>query len=178
MNFWTVLAIISFVACFSVVALLNYGAVLTAGPANATAVKYSIQPISPPYSFDIYSDKDFNLKQGGVLGILNAYFFVFVFSLLFFGFSAFLAMGAEGLKYASFISTGSMPGYDLMFLLPQFLAVVAATELGEGVMNDFEGRESIFENDNWKHAFVYFAAGLALTVVLVAVRSYALPFFR
>lgn len=176
MNFWTVLGLVFFAASFALVSLANYGATVSAVGTNATVSVYPISPISPPYAFDVYEGgQGFALKQGGVLGILNSYFFVFIFSLLFFGFSAFIAMGIEGAKYASMISTGSMPGYDLLFAVPQIFALIAATELGQGVMNDFEGKESIFENDGWKTAFVYFAAGIALAVVLVAARDFALP---
>ena len=167
MNIWSVFGLISFMACFAVVFLLNSGAAaVSMVSTNSTAnVTYSIAPIQPPYRF----------VAGDTASQLNAYFFVFIFSLLFFGFSAFLAMGVEGLKYASFFSSGNMAAYDLLFVAPQILAMIAAAELGEGIMNDFEARESIFENENWKKALFYLAFGFVLTVVLAAARSYALP---
>ncbi len=113
---------------------------------------------TPPYSFN----------PGEWVGPLNAFFFVFLFSLLFFGLSTPLALGTEGAKFGSMLSTGGPP-YDFVFIIPEILAAQSAVLLGQGVLRDFGSENTVFAS--WTAAAKYFAAGLALTLILVAARS-------
>ena len=114
---------------------------------------------APPYFF----------SKGDDWSFISAFAFVFVFSTLFFGLSAPVAMAVEGLKFGSLLSAGQMPAYDLVFLVPEIFAMLAATGLGEAVMSDYSGKKSIYES--WSANFSYLAVGVALLVAFILLRQ-------
>lgn len=144
-----VLAVISLVACIA--AFLAVAAVNAGKPAGEHLI------IKPPYAY----------VQGDYWSELNAFFFVFVFSLLFFGFASPIALGIEGAKHSSNLFLGA-PLYDLFFLVPAIVACLSATWLGQGLYADFEGRVYVFKA--WPKAALYFDVALLLLAVLLALR--------
>lgn len=113
----------------------------------------------PPYSFD---------APGSLQSELDAFFFTFLFSLLFFGVSAPVALALEGAKFGTLLVTGS-PAFNFAFIAPQLFAAYAAILLGQGALKDFDGKENVFAS--WGGALKYFGAGLALTLALILVRG-------
>ncbi len=107
-------------------------------------------------------------KSGELISYLNAFFFVFIFSLLFFGFSAPIALGIEAGGYASMLVKGTVNAFDLAFVLPEVLGAYSAILLGMAVMDDFEGR-TVFER--WGAALKFFVVGLAMVFALYFIRS-------
>ncbi|MEK6954442.1 MAG: hypothetical protein AABX01_05510 [Candidatus Micrarchaeota archaeon] len=152
MNLVAILAIAALIFSFGGMHALNYD--FSAGKA-----KVEIASFKAPYYF----------APGDFTSYLNAYFFVFVFSLLFFGFSAPIALGIEGTKYASFAISGSLPAFDYVFLIPEMLAAYSAIVLGGGILNDIDG-ENVFEK--WSAAVKFFVIGLVLMVALALIRPY------
>ncbi|MFH0971837.1 MAG: hypothetical protein ABIG96_00165 [Candidatus Micrarchaeota archaeon] len=151
MNFPTIAAIVVLVLAFAGTYAMSID--FATGKAKADS-----GIINPPYAF----------VPGELISTLNAYFFVFVFSLLFFGYSAPIATGIEGAKYASMLSHGVIGIFDLIFIIPQLLGAYSAVLLGQGVVDDIEGK-SIFEN--WNRALRFFLVGLGLMIFLFFVRS-------
>lgn len=146
MEFLLVFSIISFAAMFGAVYYLN------------TVQGFELS-FTPPYYF----------KTGDWISLFNAFSFVFVVSLLFFGMGAPIALGAEGLKYASLYSLSGMHWFDFSFILPEFIACFAAISLAQGVLSDYEGRESI---KNYFHSSVKnLLLGLALLCFLIIARG-------
>ena len=122
MNGVSVLALIVFIVCFLGVLGNN---------AAAGADKYFF---TPPYYY----------RLGDWLSQVVAFAFVLTFSLVFFGLGSPAAMAVEGLKFGSLFSAGLLKSFDLFFILPGVLAMLAASELGEGVMDDWSGKSTIF----------------------------------
>ncbi|MDP2717939.1 MAG: hypothetical protein Q8P02_04300 [Candidatus Micrarchaeota archaeon] len=85
--------------------------------------------VKPPYAF----------SAGDVASELLALAFVFVFSVLFFGYGAPVALGIEGAKFASLYSTGGVSELYLAFMLPEVLVAVSAVYLGQGLLKDYQG---------------------------------------
>ncbi len=112
---------------------------------------------TPPYYF----------KSGEFVSYLNAFFFVFVFSLLFFGYSAPIALGIEGAKHASMLLQPNPVTFDLIFLVPQTLAAYSAIVLGQGVLEDIDGK-SVFER--WNRALKFFGIAFGMMIILIVVR--------
>lgn len=112
--------------------------------------------VRPPYFF----------QPGDVASHVNAVAFVFFFSLLAFGLSSVLALGIEGAKYGSLISTGAMSGFEVVYVVPAILACFAATELGQGVLDDYEGKGNLLKN-----------AQMALVALAGALLSLGVMFF-
>ena len=108
------------------------------------------------------------------LSYFNAYCFVLLFSLLFFGMGAPIAMAIEGTKYAVLFSV--LPFYDLLFLLPELCAMLAATKLGEGVMADWSGEGSIYPY--WSEGIKLALLGVGLLLVLMVARPFVLTSFH
>ncbi|MFH0971502.1 MAG: hypothetical protein V1835_02945 [Candidatus Micrarchaeota archaeon] len=152
MNLSAVLGFAALILVFAGVYAFGYD--FATGKAKATALDFK-----PPYYY----------MQGEFVSYINAFFFVFVFSLLFFGYSAPIALGVEGAKYASLTLGGAIPIYDYAFLIPEVLAAYSAVLLGRGVLDDFEGK-SIFEH--WSAALRVFTVGFALVVVLFLLRGF------
>lgn len=117
----------------------------------------------PPYYYD-YS-------TGGFYSLINAFLFVSIVSALLFGLAAPIVMGIEGLKFGSLASLKLIPYYDLAFIVPELLAVLAATTLAYGVLQDYKGDGNL--GDYWRESVVYFIAGLLLLGILLVLR----PFF-
>ena len=115
---------------------------------------------APPYFF-IMDD---------ALSYLNAYFLVLIFSLLLFGLGAPIAMAIEGTKYAVLLSV--LPAYDLVFILPELCAMLAATKLGEGVMADWSGQGNIY--GYWSEGIRLALIGFVLLVILMFARPFLL----
>ncbi len=116
--------------------------------------------VKPPYYF----------QENDVKSEFNGFFFVFLFSLLFFGLSAPIALAVEGAKYGTLISTQGVRAFDFAFAIPEVLAAYSAVLLGQAVMNDLGSEKNVF--DAWSAALKFFAAGLALTALLVAARTF------
>jgi len=120
----------------------------------------------PPYAF----------VPGDGLSAFNAFFFVFIVSLLLFGIGGVVSMTLEGLKYGSLFSSslaGIVTGFhffDLLFVIPQLMACFAATTLGAGLILDYRGKASLFPY--WNYAVRYFVFGLLLTIVLLGLRPF------
>lgn len=114
--------------------------------------------LEPPYQFtpnDIQSE-------------LLSLTFVFVFSALFFGFSAPLALGVEAAKFASLYSAGLVDVTYLAFALPQALVAFSATYLGQGLLKDYQG------DNRWRE----FAQKSAMLLILALVVWAAVFFGR
>ena len=152
MNFSFALGIVFLIVAFGAVYALNYD--FSSGKAKEGATAFNA-----PYTF----------QPGEFTSYLNAFFFVFIFSLLFFGYSAPIALGIEGAKYASLYIAGALKPYDFIFLLPQLIGAYAAIVMGSGVLNDFEGN-TVFEK--WNRAIKFFAIGLVLVVALSLIRPF------
>jgi len=118
---------------------------------------------APPYYF----------IKDDALSYVNAYFFVLIFSLLLFGMGAPVAMAIEGTKYAVLISI--LPLYDMVFVIPELCAMLAATKLGEGVMADWSGEGNIY--NYWSEGIKLALIGVALLVVFMAARPFMLSNF-
>ena len=113
------------------------------------------------YSGTHVQAQPFHFVAGEPISYANAFSFAFLFSLLFFGFSAPIAMLLEGLRYAG-IAAGTQ-WYELLFALPELAAAYAAVLLGQGIVADLEGKGNVFTE--WADAKKFF---------LVAVGSLAL----
>ncbi len=116
--------------------------------------------IKPPYYFD---SKD-------AVSQVNALAFVFFFSLLAFGLSSPIALGIEAAKYASLLSTGAIGWYDLLFVLPSIVVALAAAELGQGILEDYDGKGSLFNHS--KKAALGVGIAVALLLALVFARGF------
>ncbi len=103
-------------------------------------------------------------------GAANSFLFVFLFSLLFFGFAAPLALGFEGARFGALFAAGHLNFFDLSFLVPEVLAAVSATILGKGIIDDYRGAKSVFES--WDEAVKWLLLGLVVLLVLLALRPY------
>ncbi|MFH1247020.1 MAG: hypothetical protein V1644_01440 [Candidatus Micrarchaeota archaeon] len=120
----------------------------------------------PPYAF----------VPGDMLSTFNAFFFVFIVSLLLFGMGSVVSMPLEGLKYGTLFYgyvNGVITGFhffDLLFVIPQLMACVAATTLAAGLILDYRGKTSLFPY--WNSAVRYFAFGLFITIILLGIRPF------
>ncbi|MFA5247603.1 MAG: hypothetical protein WC408_06985 [Candidatus Micrarchaeia archaeon] len=115
----------------------------------------------PPYYF----------VKGDSIAYVNAFCFVFLFSMLFFGMGAPAAMAIEGAKYAILFSI--LPLYDLLFVIPELLAMLAASKLGEGVMADWSGEGNIY--GYWNEGVRLLLMGIAALVILIVAKPFVLP---
>lgn len=106
-------------------------------------------------------------NSGDFLSEANAFFFVFFFSLLFFGISAPLALGMEGLKYASLLTIGGTHPYDSVFILPQLIAAFSATIFGTGILRDYSGKGNLLEEVKKGSTYLAYAFGLMLFLFLL-----------
>jgi hypothetical protein len=124
---------------------------------------YSGQMVNynPPYFFGIES----------WMGNVNAFSFVFIFSMLFFGMGAPAAMAMEGAKFASIYPV--VPFYDMLFIVPEVFAMLAAARLGEGVMADWSGEGNIYLH--WREGIKFLAIGLAFLALLTFLRPVVVP---
>ncbi|OIO26150.1 hypothetical protein AUJ14_02485 [Candidatus Micrarchaeota archaeon CG1_02_55_22] len=81
-----------------------------------------------------------------LLGVLNAFFFVFTASLLFFGFGGIPALAYEAAKYASFSAHG-LSWYALLYFFPQLLACYCGTLLAarqaDGTLDWVVGKKAV-----------------------------------
>ena len=131
---------------------------------NADSFTFSSNPqatvVLPPYYF----------KEGRPLSYATAFFFVFIGSILLFGFSAPLVMFLEGAKYGYMYSQGTLSYYDPFYIVPEMFAMYAAVLLGQGVLKDFEGKENVFEQ--WDAAKKYFLFAVAGLVILLVARAF------
>lgn len=118
---------------------------------------------APPYYF----------MKDDALSYANAYFFVLIFSLLLFGMGAPVAMAIEGTKYAVLMTI--LPLYDLVFILPELYAMLAATKLGEGVMADWSGEGNIY--NYWSEGIKLALVGIVLLIILMVARPFVLSNF-
>ena len=84
-------------------------------------------------------------------------------------------MAFEGAKYAQFFALGQMKYFDVVFIVPQLLAVISATVLGQGIVDDYRGKKSVFVSG--VTAAKFFALGLALVIVLLLVRPFLVDLF-
>ena len=150
MNISVFLGIVVFVACFGGVLYLN----------TSANEGENLIFLVPPYNYVV----------GATLSYINAFLFVFILSAAFFGIAAPIALGVEGLKYASLLSAGIMPVYDLLFAIPQLFAAYSAALLGRGAIEDYQGKGSVFAH--WQDAVKFFAIGAVSLAVLIAVRNY------
>lgn len=134
---------------------LNASAVAQAKESQSSAELFQF---NPPYFY----------KSGSLTSYLAGFFFAFFFSLLFFGFGSVVAGALEGLKFGSILtsvlltSSGAYSYFDLLFILPQILAVLAAASLGQAVINDYHGKGSI--NEAFGITGKYLGVGLILTI--------------
>ena len=142
------IALLAFIVLFlSFFGVLAYNQV-----AGSVALSYA-----PPYYF----------VKDDWAGYANSFCFVLVFSLLFFGLGAPAAMAVEGLKYGVLFSTSVITMFDLAFIVPELFAMLAACTLGEGVMNDWSGKSTIYAN--WSGGMRYILIGIVVLAALVLV---------
>lgn len=149
MNGVSLISLVVLMACFLGVLVYNAG--------QSGVDRYYF---SPPYYY----------KLGDGFAMAVAFSFVLTFSLLFFGLAAPAAMAVEGLKFGSFFSAGLIPAYDLILIIPQVLAMLAATTIGEGVMADWSGKSTIF--DYWAEGMKYAVGGLIFLGAYVFIRPF------
>ncbi len=155
MNSLSYFSVIVFFACFAAVFFIN---------SQAIQNQSNLFSFNPPYA------------ESGLIGVFNAFFFVFVFSLLFFGFTAPVAMGVQGLvlasQYSAFIGglNKNFSYWSFALIIPQFFAVFAATSLGEGVIKDYEGKGSVYTG--WNEAIKFFLIGLGLLILIILIKSF------
>ena len=160
MNALGVAGILAFAFGFAALFALNVD------PKSISTEKLAFSPnpqataVLPPYYF----------KVGRPLSYATAFFFVFVGSILLFGFSAPLVMLLEGAKYGFMYSQGTLSYYDFFYILPEMFAMYAAVLLGQGVLKDFEGKENVFEQ--WDAAKKYFLFAVAGLLILLAARAF------
>lgn len=116
----------------------------------------------------------YSYVPGDVTSTFNAFFFVFIVSLLLFGLGSVISMSLEGAKYGYLLSllfTGASTTFhifDLLFIVPQIMACIAATTLGAGLILDYRGKSSLFPY--WNYSIRYFLFALMITIVLLGVR--------
>lgn len=153
------------VLCFAVLISAFIGAYLW----NSGVTDPNSQAIiKPPYHFNVGSNL-YAYSSDTILSFINAFFFTFIFSLLFFGYAAPIAMAIEGMKYGSLISLNLIPYYDALFLVPQLIACVAATLIGQGIIYDYKGEGNIFEY--WRRGAMYFTVSLIFLLLLLFTRQ-------
>lgn len=116
--------------------------------------------IAPPYHSQV----------GDAGSFVASFAFVFLFSLLFFGYAAPVALAIEGLKYASLFTVRGLPWFDLLFILPEVLACYSAILLGHSALAEFTSSGSLFSS--WRRAFKYFMVAAVLFGVLLVARGY------
>ncbi|MFH1107347.1 MAG: hypothetical protein V1787_05630 [Candidatus Micrarchaeota archaeon] len=153
MNLLFVLSVACLAIGFTYVAASNFD--FASGAMRETpAAEYP-----PPYYFD----------ANDAVAAFNSFFFVFLFSLLFFGLTAPIALGIEGAKYGTLLSLPQPSAFDFSYAIPGVLAAYSAILLGQGVLNDFGSEKNVLST--WGTALKYLAAGLLLTGVLVVARA-------
>ena len=114
-------------------------------------------------------------QAGDLTAYFSAFFFAFLFSLLFFGFSGIITGVIEGLKFGTILTsilftTTAMYSYvDLLFIIPQVFAILAASTLGQGVINDYHARGNIREE--LTTSAKYLAIGLILTAIFYVIKT-------
>lgn len=89
--------------------------------------------IQPPYHY----------VPGDIWSELNGFAFTFLFSLLFFGLTAPLAVAVEAAKQASQFSISKSLAISVLFTLPNILASFAAVSLGAAAFEDMEGKKPL-----------------------------------
>jgi hypothetical protein len=152
MNLSAILSIVCLLATFGIIFGMNYD--FTTNKAKADANVFNA-----PYYF----------VSGEFISYINAYLFVFVFSLLFFGLSAPIAFIIEGGKYASLLVHNQIVPFDFVFLLPELLVAYSAILLGRGVLDDFEGK-TLFES--WNASIKFFGISFGLLVLMFLIRMF------
>lgn len=114
------------IAVFSVVVLVA----AFAGIYGYNTTQPQTLDLTPPYAFE----------PNDLVSELMVLAFVFAFSLLFFGFGAPLALGIEGLKFGSLYSSGAIGPSYLLLMIPEVFLALSATYLGQGLLNDYQGK--------------------------------------
>ena len=153
MNAFIIVGIAVFAAAFGSVLLLN---------SNALAQEREFIVFTPPYAY--------NAENPDALSFINAFLFVVIVSAALFGFGVPIALGVEGLKYASLFSTYKMPAFDLLFAIPQILAAYSISLIGKGALEDYKGKGSVFAY--WRGALRWFVASIAVLGILILSRKY------
>ena len=134
---------------------------------------------SPSYEIKfpyIYGDALAPAQEGqptqffSLRGLLVSYAFVFAASLLFFGYGAAIALGFEAAKYAQLYIAQQIHAYELVFLLPEFLAAYAAVMLAGAALE--EAKSGVNPLHNLGKAIALFTAGLILTVFAFFLRNF------
>ncbi|MBI2445209.1 hypothetical protein HYV43_02365 [Candidatus Micrarchaeota archaeon] len=144
------------IAIFSVVVM----AAAFAGVYGYNTIQPEPVQLTPPYAF----------SPNDVVSELLALAFVFSFSLLFFGYGAPLALGIEGVKFASLYTTGAVPQSYLLLMLPQVFLALSATYLGQGLLNDYQGKGIWHEYA--KKSVIHFIVALILWAAVFFGRPY------
>ncbi len=127
---------------------------------NSTEAGGKVVQFTPPYHY----------KVGEMISFVNAFLFVFIVSAAFFGFGVPIALGIEGLKFASLFSLGAMPAYDMLFAIPEVVVAYSAGLLAKGAVEDYRGKGNVFSY--WKDALKWFAVAAFMLVVLILARTY------
>ncbi len=157
----TIVALLAFLVAFAAIYFYN---------SDQTAKHLPTVKVTPPYAF----------SPGETIGEFNAFFFVFIASLLLFGIGGIVSMLSEGAKYGYFASklmsdapttaSTSFTFFDLLFILPLVLSCIAATTLAAGLIMDYRGKGSMWSY--WSNAAKFFGFGLALLVILIIARPF------
>lgn len=143
------IGVLFFIAAFGTVFYLN------SSETDGKALQFT-----PPYHYVV----------GETISFVNAFLFVFILSAVFFGFGVPIALGIEGLKFASLFSLGAMPAYDMLFAVPEVVVAYSAALLGKGAIEDYRGKGNVFTS--WKDALKWFAVSLFMLLVLILARGY------
>lgn len=127
---------------------------------NSDTAKDRLYQFTPPYHYVV----------GETTSFINAFLFVFILSAAFFGLTSPIALGIEGLKYASLYTNASMPAFDLLFIIPQVIVAYSASLLGKGAVEDYDGKGNVFAY--WKDALKWFAIATGALLGLIIARGY------
>jgi len=144
------------IAIFSVVVLVA----AFAGVYGYNTTQDQALDLVPPYAF----------TPNDLVSELLVLAFVFSFSLLFFGYGAPVALGIEGLKFASLYTNGAVGPTYLLLMLPEVFLALSATYLGQGLLNDYQGK-GIWHEYAQKSA-IHFIVALVLWAAVFFGRPY------
>lgn len=106
------------------------------------------------------------------LSLFSSVAFVFVCSLLFFGYAAPFAMAYEAARLSSLYAGGVRHPVDFLVIIPQFLAVAAALSFSSGVSAEFNHKGILYQG--WRRGMALIAASAIALIALIFLRPYFL----
>ena len=91
---------------------------------------------------------------------------------MFLGFGAAVAMGYQTLLFSTYFAEKSLHPYDLVFIIPEFIAAYAAVLVAGAVLTQEEGKGTA--TSKIPAAAGFFVLGLMVTVIAFYARSVVL----